>query len=444
MAKKKKIKREVNADNKFEKDTVVFMTAYDIHKIKHHFFRFRKKAKKKELWTQFHMAGFSHNNTYITPYAKCRYMAEYNSLNQITAFHFEDDFEKYNKFYDNFSNEMMTTLCFQHSAKALLDSTLIQVDTCFNMERFLVMFDDKVFQVDPLAFIMSGSLIVCFELIDFETGVPLKYDSIYGRSRNYGIKPIKKIKYFTESEFSEDNRKVCDIIFQDVYGFLTKSSRDKWEIGNYSYVHNILVVSNNIESVSKYFQLVLGGKIEDFDIKNISATDAFKYYSTEFLGVTTNIMSEENKHHILNDCMMLEAFKTFILLKMIVDYEIHQNIDKIVDHQIYAQSQLHPLHVPIITLNVIDNLKQTYSYDRYKQAIEFKLQALKIYRERKIDKNGRLLNILLYLLAMIGSAQTLQVLQTEFGLPFKIMFWITMGLFVFFGLIWIVREITKK
>ena len=36
MAKKKKIKREVNADNKFEKDTVVFMTAYDIHKIKHH------------------------------------------------------------------------------------------------------------------------------------------------------------------------------------------------------------------------------------------------------------------------------------------------------------------------------------------------------------------------------------------------------------------------
>ena len=44
MAKKKKIKREVNADNKFEKDTVVFMTAYDIHKIKRHFFRFRKKA----------------------------------------------------------------------------------------------------------------------------------------------------------------------------------------------------------------------------------------------------------------------------------------------------------------------------------------------------------------------------------------------------------------
>ena len=129
---------------------------------------------------------------------------------------------------------------------------------------------------------------------------------------------------------------------------------------------------------------------------------------------------------------------------MIIDYEIHHKLDEIVDHQIYAQSQLHPLHVPIITLNVIDNLKQTYSYDRYKQAIEFKLQALKIYRERKIDKNGRLLNILLYLLAMIGSAQTLQVLQTEFGLPFKIMFWITMGLFVFFGLIWIVREITKK
>ena len=98
---------------------------------------------------------------------------------------------------------------------------------------------------------------------------------------------------------------------------------------------------------------------------------------------------------------------------MIMDYEIHHKLEEVVDHQIYAQSQLYPLHVPIVTLNVIDNLKNTYSYSRYKQAIDFKIQTLNIYQERKISNNGRLLNILLYILAMLGSAQTLQVLQTE-------------------------------
>lgn len=440
---KKRIKQEIQPKKNIEKDTVVFMTAYDIHKIERHRFRFSKKAKKRELWSQFHIAGFSHNNTYITPYAKCRYTTEYNSLKQVTAFQFEKNFEEYNQTYAKFADEMMTTLYLQHSANALLDSTLIQINTCFNVERFLVMFEDVVYQVDPVAFIMSGSLIVNFELIDFKTGIPLESKAIYGRSNNFGIKPIDKIKYFNEEEFSEDNRKISDVIFENVYGFLTQSSNNKWDVGNYSYVHNILVLSNKIENVTEYFQYVLGGKIEDFNVKNISATDAFNFYSTEYLGVVTDISDDKDKHHILNDCMILEGFKIFILLKMIIDYEIHHKLDEIVDHQIYAESQLYPLHVPIITLNVIDNLKGTYSFKRYKQAINFKLKTLNIYQDRKISNNGRLLNILLYILAMIGSAQTLQVFQTEFNLPFNISFWVVMVVFVIFGVIWIVRE-TKK
>ena len=441
---KKKIKQEIQQEKNTQNDIVIFMTAYDIHKIERHRFRFGKKPKKRELWTQFHIAGFSHNNTYITPYAKCRYTAEYNSLNQVTAFHFEKEFEEYNKIYSDFADEMMTTLYLQHSAKALLDSTLLQINTCFNMERFLVVFGDDVYQVDPVAFIMSGSLIVNFELIDFKNGLPIDSKSIYGRSHNFGIKPIDKIKYFNEDDFSEDHRKISDIIFENIYGFLTKSSNNKWKVGNYSYVHNILVLSEKIENVTDYFQCVLGGKIEDFAVKNISATDAFNFYSTEYLGVVTNISDGKDKHHILNDCMILEGFKIFVLLKMIIDYEIHHKLDEIIDHQIYAESQLYPLHVPIITLNVIDNLKNTYSFARYKQAIDFKLKTLNIYQDRKISNNGRLLNILLYILAMFGSAQTLQVLQNEFKLPFNTSFWVVMGVFVIFGIVWIIREIKKQ
>ena len=136
MAKRKRVKQEVKPKHKSEKDTVVFMTAYDIHKIERHFFRFGKRAKKKGLWSQFHIAGFSNNGAYITPYAKCRYTAEYNSLNQVSAFHFESDFEQYNEIYDRFADEMMTTLYLQHSARALLDPTLIHINTCLMRNRF--------------------------------------------------------------------------------------------------------------------------------------------------------------------------------------------------------------------------------------------------------------------------------------------------------------------
>lgn len=65
MAKKKKIRQEVKTNPKTEKDTVVFMTAYDVHKLKRKFFHIGKTSKNKELWSQYHIAGFSYNNTYV-------------------------------------------------------------------------------------------------------------------------------------------------------------------------------------------------------------------------------------------------------------------------------------------------------------------------------------------------------------------------------------------
>ncbi len=370
-----------------------------------------------------------------------------NEIRPTVGFEFTDEYKealrKLNE-YDRFSDEMITTLCLHHAADALMDSTLIKIDMCFNLDRFLVMFTNKVYQVDPLAFIMNGSLIVCFELIDFETSLPMDSKSIYGRNNNYGIKRIQKIKYFGESDFNECDDKISDIIFQNIYGFLTKTSNDKWEIGDYTFVHNTLVLSNNVGNVAEYFQSVLGGKINNFSLENISATNSFKLYSTEYMGLITDVANNIDQHAILNDCIILESFKTYILLEMIMDYDTHDNFEYIVDHQIYVESQLYPPHAPIITLNMIDNLKKTYSFSRYKSAVDFKLQALKVYQERKINSNGRLLNILLYILAMLGSAQTLQVLKTEFGLPFSISFAIVMSAFVIFGIIWLIREISKK
>lgn len=142
--------------------------------------------------------------------------------------------------------------------------------------------------------------------------------------------------------------------------------------------------------------------------------------------------------------MMLESFKVYLLFKMIIDYEFNHKLDKIINSQTYVKSLFYPVHVPIITLNVINNLKKTVSFLRYKQAIDFKVQVLKTEQERQRISNGRLMNVLLYLLAMIGSAQTLQVLQTEIGMPFNIAFWVAIDVFIVFGIVWVLREIKKQ
>ena len=133
-----------------------------------------------------------------------------------------------------------------------------------------------------------------------------------------------------------------------------------------------------------------------------------------------------------------------MLFKMIIDYEFNHKLDKIINSQTYVKSLFYPVHVPIITLNVINNLKKTVSFLRYKQAIDFKVQVLKTEQERQRISNGRLMNVLLYLLAMIGSAQTLQVLQTEIGMPFNIAFWVAIDVFIVFGIVWVLREIKKQ
>lgn len=442
MAEKKKvIKKTIEKKRKIQ-DAVIFMTAYNIQGFKQHFPCFWKCGETKEILKQHHILGISNKNLYIAPDAKCRYTVEYDALKQVSAFNFDENIVGISEKNPRFFEEMMTTLSLHHSSHALLDDSQINISMCFNMESFFITFDKKVFQVDPVAFLMNGSLIVNFELIDFETNVPLAYDSIYGRSNNYGIQCINKIKYFDDPEFIEDDRKISDIIFQNIFDFIKKLTKGKWEVDKFSFVHNTYVVSNQVNDVSEYFQSVLGAQIENLHVKNISSTSDFDYYSTEYLGVVTKIVNE-NINNILFDCMILESFKVYLLLEMIIDYEVNHKLDKIINNQIYVESLFYPAHTPIITLEVISNLKKTVSFDRYKQAIDFKIKALKIEQERKRVNNGRMMNVLLYVLALLGSAQTLQVLKTEFELPFKTAFWIVMGAFIVFGLVWLYRELKK-
>ena len=89
---------------------------------------------------------------------------------------------------------------------------------------------------------------------------------------------------------------------------------------------------------------------------------------------------------------------------------------------------------------VIENIKQTNSYKRYKAAVDFKQEVMKYNREKRRDKNGRLLNVLLYLLSFFGCIGTLEILEERFALPFNWGLIIAVIVFGVGGFAWMITE----
>ncbi|MBQ4560870.1 MAG: hypothetical protein IJA55_00890 [Clostridia bacterium] len=443
MGKKKAFEKEVKICKQKCRDAVIFMTAYNVHNYKHHFPHFGRREKIKKLFSKYHIAGISNNDTYVGPDEKYRYSVRFDSFQRVSSFVFDKSIVECEQSKQQFIEEMMNILALQHSAYALFDNSQIEISTWFNMESFFVIFESKEYQVDAFAFIMNGMLMVTYELIDLETSIPLTYDEIYGRNKNYGICPVKRIKYINENEYSDENRNISLIVFKNVYDFLTKVAKNKWEVDNYSFTHNILVLSNAVDNETEYFQKVLGAELDNLGVSNMSTTNNFAYYSTESIGLINKIKCD-SINNILYDCILLESFKMYLLLNMIVDYKVNHKLNKIVNNQVYVESLFYPTNVPIITLNVIENIKSTYSFSKFENAVKFKIKVLKMEQERQHGSNGRMMNMLLYILAMIGSAQTLQILKQEFGLPFGPSFFVVMVVFIVFGIVWIIRENKKQ
>ena len=422
-----------------ENDTIVFMTAYDFHKFNRKLPRIRRKCEKRDLFEKFHIFGISTHDMIVTAQNKFEYESKYDYITHSTQFNFNLPEEEYDENVQQELNKMMTNLALHHSSRVMLDTDRTDIRFCFNMDSFLVTIRSEILQVDPIAYIINGVLVVNYELIHYETGKPLSIDEIYGRTNNYNIIPVESTMYFGEQNFTDDDRKISDIIFFNIVGFLEYVMKNKYEMESYSFVHNILVFSKNIKNVNEYFKLVLGADTVELEINNIATASSFKYYSKEYLGLVTDF-SEEEFSHILSDVQILESFKIYLLLQMILDVEINDKLDAIINHQIYLQALHYQSHAPIITSNLIENIKSTVAYNQYKSALENKIEALKFMQGREHNKNSKLLNVLLYILALMGSFQTLQVLQTELGLPFKGGMIGVCIIFGIFGVIWICRE----
>lgn len=439
MAKKVQVRIKQRNDHFEVQDAVLFMAAYDIHEIKKKFSPLGFLKKSKGLLEQFHLSSVSTGDSILTRSGKIEYSLQYDSLTQHSAYNFDTTKINDKKLAEAELKDLRWMLPLRHAERLILGDIDRPISFCLNMESFLVQIDDEELQVDPLIFCMNGLLFISYELIHYNSGIPFTAKEVYGRKHNYNIQPVKKLRYFNLEIYTNDCRKISDIIFDNAISFLDKLLKHKYCFGTQSFVHNTFVLSNDIYDIDAYFQFVLGADLPDFHAKNISPQSEFQYYSTEYLGVATGINSSDSSH-VLFECLVLEALKMCLCLGKIVDYEVTETLNDLLNRQIYFEQLHYPKSAPIITLNAIDNAQKTPTYKRYEKAVQFKINALKLVQERQRISNSRFLNVLLYILAMLGGLQVLDILEQQFQISFVWGLIVEILLFGSLGLIWYLKE----
>lgn len=434
MAQKVKVRR---ADG--VKDTVIFMTAYHFHDVKRRKRLFTLAPKVKDLMKQHHINCFSTDHAISSQSGKYEFSMLHNHVTQHSEFRIKPKEKTSDMSIDAAMKELKWVIPLRHAETLLLGEDGLEISFCINMESFLVCINNEILQVDPVIFSLKSTLIIGYELIHFDSGIPFAASEIYGRDCNYNILPVSSLRYFDESVFSDDDRKISDIIFENTTHFLDKALRKKYKFGSHSFVHNIYVRSNHISNVDLYFQKVAGAEISGLHLSDVSPQSQFSYYATEYLGLVSNLTPGENDN-IFYECLLLEAMKMYLCLEMIVEYEITNKLSNLLDRKMYLEHFYYPGGAPIITHNAIENFKKTNTYKQYDKAIHFKIEALKDIQERKRISNGTFLNVLLYVLAALGGLQAVDILADRYGLSFSWGFAVVVILFGGLGILWYRKE----
>lgn len=213
----------------------------------------------------------------------------------------------------------------------------------------------------------------------------------------------------------------------------------KFESQEYSFVHDTLVLSDRIRNVENYFCNLIGTRELPSPLENISTTTTYQYYPQDGASVITKY-TPENIDIVLYNGIMFESIKLYVYLFQIINAEIAEDMNKVIKNDLYLENLFFAPHVPIETYNLLSYIYSTKTFQHHKEATKLKISYMTAQNESKKKKNGLLLNILLYFLALIGAVDTLDMLEQRLGIPFNYSFAVVTILFSALGVIWWVVE----
>ena len=242
-------------------DTVIFMSAYNTVKFSKGKRLFRRKERLDKLLRKHHITCMMCQNKLIAPRGILALDMEYDYVMQRTEFEYTLVDTRHD--IEDFSEQIETAGFFiklLHSQSLMADASYFKIDYFLHPQSFIVYMDDDVLQIDPFVFSLNGTLIIVFEIIDFNTGVPLKKSDVYGKEGNYNLRIIKGFANFEDTFTTLSNSTIPKLIYHNVSDFLSAVIGKKFVADEYSYVHNTLVLSNKIESIEEYFCKLIGVK----------------------------------------------------------------------------------------------------------------------------------------------------------------------------------------
>ena len=181
-------------------------------------------------------------------------------------------------------------------------------------------------------------------------------------------------------------------------------------------------------------------------LNDISPQNEFKYYMSDGLGVNMvqNNKQNNNKTLILRDFQILESLKIYIFTKRLIYDYIIDNEKETIENHLWLKYIMNSSNMPVASINVINAIEQTKTFQRQDKAIDLKIKLLNIKNKSKRNKNGFLLNILLDFLAIFTSIESAGFIEKRFGFPVKYTFGFIFIGFVGFGIYLIINENRNK
>lgn len=419
-------------------DTIIFISAYAATSYSKEYQM--KRLPQELLFEKYHIDYMVVGDKLLSPKGKMKINTEYDYVNQCSRFSYVPMNEKQDiKEYKSVLEKIGLHNNLFHAYSVLTDSSYFKLDWVIAMESFLVRIADSDFQIDPIVFSMNRTIFIAFEVIDFKTGIPLTRNQVFGKKGNYNLLQVNGYQYFGETEMRPVHNRLSEIIYNNINDFLYEMINKRYQVKTFSFVHDTLVLSNNIENIEEYLCNLIGVQEVPTPIENISTTITYKYYPQDGVSIITDYEEKDIKTAIYNG-ILLEAIKEFIYLSQIVNLDIERDMNKTIRNDLYLENLFYAPCLPIETYNLLDYIHKTKSYEHRKEALKLKISYLSLENDTKKNRNGVLLNALLYFIALVGSIGTLEILEKRFSIPFNTCFGIVVFVFAILGGVWGIRE----
>lgn len=304
--------------------------------------------------------------------------------------------------------------------------------------------NEKLWQVNAVAFQVTDSVFIFYELIDMDSGKLLGHDDLYGSKNVPFAWAVDSFSY--DSVLEEDEAiypdvyvTVHDILISCYMAFMALLSNKNKVDASISTQYGYYVVTDQHFDVQEYYIKVAGDEKIEIDVKDLSTVASIEYYSSNQLGLV--ITKEESLYpSVVIDFLMYEVLKLYMLSH--VAYLTRENSDKDIvrKKQVLLENELLQIDNFHQTYGVIENIRNLPEYKRLNKSIDSKIELMKLENDIRKNKYSMFLNYLLFTFSFFSALSAIPVIannsqfsETCLLILFSIIFFV-IGSFVFYNL----------